>query len=346
MNYTHIELPNSGLDLEKIKNEMSLPEKHFMGGAITVNYPTLLKPGEDWVSVWLQKKGESQKGLNIETMGCTGYSTDNALGMIFKKQYGLDINISDRFVNKVSGTTKAGNSVDAPIDAIRKYGFLLESEYPWDRDTFTWDQYYSDISSDKMSLALTRLNDWDFTHEYVPANPDLMIKALQASPLVGGVYAWYKGDDGKYYDLGMQPNHLTDIVLGYKYGEYWICGDSYSDDYNGDETDPNKYLKKLDWNYKFQFIKRYQIIDKRDKKKINSIDMLDNFYYYWDGAHNFYYIGTPSGENAKYRQKITLDGVDTQTKFIYIALRKSMNQSSWAEVSKYPDIATINKKFA
>ena len=209
---------------------------------------------------------ESQHGLNIETMGCTGYSTNLALRLIFKAQYGLDINISDRFVNKISGTTKNGNTVDAPIDAIRHFGFLTEKEYPWDHDSFTWEEYYKEIPQNLKELALTRLNDWDFIHEYVPVNPQILIKALETSPIVGGVYAWLKDGD-IYYDGGLPPNHLTTIIVDYEYGKYWLCADSYSNDFNYKEEKPEMFLKKLDWNYNFRFAKRYMIIDKRDSKR-------------------------------------------------------------------------------
>jgi hypothetical protein len=38
--------------------------------------------------------------------------------------------------------------------------------------------------------------------------------------------------------------------------------------------------------------------------------------------------------------------MSTETKFLFLALRKNFNQSSWAEVSKYKDITSIGKKFA
>jgi hypothetical protein len=109
------------------------------------------------------------------------------------------------------------------------------------------------------------------------------------------------------------------------------------------------FLKKLDWNYKFGCIKRYKIVDKRtQKKKILTLlnKSMKNFYYFWDGKHNFYYIGVPGGETIKYRQHIILNPEKTNENFILIGLKDGMNQSSWEEISKFPDINAIGKKFA
>ena len=346
---------NTGLNLKRQEEEQQKPEKHLMGaGAI---WP-VIKSDKNWTDVWLQLKPETQFGARLETMGCTGYNTANILEMIWKFQYGLDINISDRALNKMSGTTRNGNTVDAPIDTIRKQGFLLENEWSWDRDSFDWNDYYASIPADKLKLANSRNEangDWEFPHEYVPvSNKDAIINALATSPLGGTVPAWYKGEDGLYHDYGYSCNHWAVVIIGYKYGEYWLCGDSYPDDFQyNDNPTQQECIKKLAWDFKFGCIKRYRIIDKRQSApKISLFTLIknmDNFFYYWDlkaKTHNFYYIGTPAGYDQKYRQKIDWQGMDVPTRFVFLALRKAMRQSSWGEIQNYPDISTINQKFA
>lgn len=337
---------NTGLNVKEQERIQNLPEKHVMGiGSV---YPDLIKGHPYWQTVWFALKPETQFGV-LETMGCTGYGTNNILEMIWKEQYKLDINLSDRFINKVSGTTRAGNTVDAPIDAIRKFGFLYEDEYGWDRDTFDWNDYYSAVPQDKLDLAKTRLDEWEFSHEYVPNNPEAIKQALKTSPLGGTVHAWSKDSEGIYRDYGYSPNHFTVVILDYVEGKYWICGDSYPDDFQyKDNPEQKEFIKKLAWDFKFGCIKRYKITQK-DKKKTTFLTLkksMQDFYYYWDGKHNFYRIGVPSGETTKFRQFIDITDCDVATRMLYIGLRETMNQSSWAEVSQYPDISSVNKKFA
>lgn len=260
---------NFGLNIDEQEQQQNLPEKHLMG--IGSMWQEFKKKGESWEKEAMEIAPETQFGARVETMGCTGYNTNNILEMLFKKQFGIDFNLSDRFVNKMSGTTRNGNTVDAPIDCIRKNGFLFENEWSWNRDTFEWEDYYLSIPTSKVSLAKTRLNDWDFAHEYVPVNnKEAIINALKTSPLGATVYAWQKNDKGLYVDGGNRANHWTVAIIGYEYGKYWLCYDSYPDDFNsGDNPQPVEFLKKLDWNYNFGCIKRYKIIDKRSKKTLS-----------------------------------------------------------------------------
>jgi hypothetical protein len=342
---------NTGLDLKRQEAEQVKPEKHLMGVG---SFWKEIKPDANWVELFLKLKAETQFGKLLETMGCTGYGTNKILQMIWFFVFNILFNISDRFTNKMSGTTKNGNTVDAPIDATRKYGFVLEEEYPWDRDTFTWEEYYKAVPKDVLAKAKARKDDWEFEHEYVPVgNKEAIKNALKTSPLGGTVPAWYKGDDGIYHDYGYTPNHWSVVIIGYKEGEYWLCGDSYPDDFQyNDNPQPQEFIKKLAWDFKFGCIKRYKITDKRDatKKKLQFLTLLtksmENFYYYWDGKHNFYYIGVPAGRAEKYRQHIDWGKMTTTERFAFLALRSGMQKSSWAEISKFPDISEIGQKFA
>jgi len=342
---------NYGLDLKKQQAEQELPEKHLMGG---IELWPEINPTGDWTDVWNAINPETQFGARLETMGCTGYGTANILEMIWLKQYGLKINLSDRFINKMSGTTRSGNSVDAPIDTIRKYGFLYEEEWPWDRETFEWDEYYAEIPQKLIDLAKTRLNDWDFAHQYITNKSDIP-SALRTSPLGTTVYAWDRDEKGLYTDNGKNPNHWTVglLKLDVRYNE---AGDSYPEDFNcGDSPQQPEFVKNLRKDFNFGCVKRYKIIDKRSQKK-KTLTLLNksmkDLHYYWDynpetkkGGHNFYRVGVPSGETKKYRQAISWSSMTSNEKMLYLGLRETMTQSSWAIVSQYPDIATIGKSF-
>lgn len=323
---------NTGLDLEK--QELDLISNHkLLMGAVS-NYP-ILKKDANWMDVWLKIKPETQFGARVETMGCTGYGTANILEMLFKWQYNKDFNISDRALNKMSGTTPRGNTVDAPIDTIRKQGFLLEEEWGWNRDTFDWNTYYSPIPYDLLAKAKARLDDWDFAHEYVPTyNKDGIIEALKTSPIGGTVPAWYKDSNGIYHDYGHNPNHYSVVIIGYEYGKYWLCADSYPDDFQyNDNPQQGEFIKKLDWNFRFGCLKRYKITNKiTSKKKLYLQKYTNMFKAYFDNHGLHVYWVDPRG-----KQEIPLETTADKALFMQWFKDGSITKTSWPELVNLPD---------
>lgn len=322
---------NTGLDLEKQEIDLISNKKQLMGA---VSDFTIIKPDANWNDLWLSLSPETQFGANIETMGCTGYGTANILEMLLKWQYNVDFNISDRALNKMSGTTHSGNSVDAPIDTIRKKGFLLESEWPWDRETFNWNDYYSSIPTTLLEKAKKRLDEWEFKHEYVSTyNKDAIIEALKTSPLGGTVPAWYKDSNGIYHDYGYPVNHYSVVIIGYEYGKYWLCGDSYPDDfqYNDNPQQP-EFIKKLDWNFRFGCLKRYKVIRKTSKKKISLIKSMNSYKAYFDqhGLH-VYWV------DDRGKQEIPLTNIVEKSLFMQMFKDGTLAKTSWGELQPLPD---------
>jgi hypothetical protein len=329
---------NTGLDIDKQEIEQQLPEKRLMG--VGSFWPVILKNKGDYVKIWNELAPETQFGRLVETMGCTGYGFNNIVEMLWLYQYGIKMNISDRAMNKMSGTTQQGNTVDAPPDTFRKKGFLLEEEWPWDREKFTWAEYYKTIPSDLLAKALKRTEEWGLEHEYVPNNPDAMINALNTGPLGGTVYAWSKGSDGIYRDYGNRANHFTVVILDYEYGKYWICGDSYPDDfqYNDNPQQP-EFIKKLAWNYNFGCIKRYRLIDKRSDKTTNLTllaklkNMFKNLQAYMDshGLHIWYV------EETRGKQEIFLETIAEKALFMSYVKEGIIRTTSFSKLNIYPN---------
>jgi hypothetical protein len=348
---------NFGLDVAKQEMEQNLPEKHLMGGFGTIEYPDLITEHPYWLPTWSQISPETQFGANVETMGCTGYGTNNILEMIWKFQYGLDINISDRGVNKMSGTTANGNTVDAPIDTIRNKGYLYESEYGWDRKTFSWADYYQSIPQSLLDKAKTRSKDsptreWEFQHEYVPNNPEAIKQALKTSPLGGTVAAWHKGDDGIYRNMGYGINHWTVAIIDYKEGEYWLCADSYPEDYNmADNPQQPEFLKKLAWDYQFGCIKRYKIVDVRKEKPLTFnnkiVNMIKDIWCWFETTGKpkglrAYYVPRDNKGVIKGKQEIKFDSLNEIIKAVKILFSAMLSigmfkKTSWGEISSIDD---------
>jgi hypothetical protein len=340
---------NTGLDIDKQSLEQIQPDKHLMGGFGMIQYPDLITKDPYWMPTVEQCTPECQFGAKLETMNCTNFGTNYILRLIWKFQYGLDINISERGTGVMSGTTRQGNSVDAPIDALRKYGFLLENELPFDRDGMSWDDYYAPLSQEQYALAKTRLNDWDFAHEYVPVNPQAMMQALKTSPLGGTVAAWYKDSNGLYRTMGHTINHWTTVIVGFKYGEYWLCVDSYPEDYNyADNPQSFEFVKKLAWDYNFGCIKRYKIVDKRsDKKKKTPFSLIlknmqEHLWSYSD-AKGVYFFFVKKIDGVLHKQQLDISKLPPELallKALFILFGETdgaTRKTSYGEISKIPD---------
>lgn len=122
---------------------------------------------------------EMQIGVYFDTMACVTFSAMNVLETLcnfyyktgifsaetiaLAKQYGYidpatdKFNFSDRFIAKLSGTTKSGNTMENVANAIYKYGLVPESKWPYPRlqrtPVFDWDNYYSEISQDVIDFG-------------------------------------------------------------------------------------------------------------------------------------------------------------------------------------------------
>lgn len=122
-------------------------DKDFVAGTLPYE---VLNPTGDWTA-YLPAE-ENQYSHFADSMACVTFSCLNVLETQYKFLTGKEINFSDRFIAKVSGTTPQGNSVQKVLDAINTYGLVLEEDYPAPAD-FTWDSYYSEIPPEIFAKA-------------------------------------------------------------------------------------------------------------------------------------------------------------------------------------------------
>ena len=210
-------------------------EKDYIFGASELT-KSVIKPDGQWTQSL--PADEVQRGNYVETMGCTGYGLLNVLETIVKLKNGTIWNKSDRYTNKMTGTGRNGNGMKNVLDITRKSaGLVDETTYPWNRETFDWNQYYSAVPVNIQKLGENWLKEYQIGYEKVWCNKQLMMEAIKYSPLYVAGYAWYQ-KDGLYRSYG-QANHCFTIV-GYVEGSHWIAYDSYS-----------PHLKHLDWDFSF-----------------------------------------------------------------------------------------------
>lgn len=245
---------NTGLDIEKEKLEQDGSEWTF--GA--VSQPGLANIPEDEREQYLPK-GELQSGKE-DFMDCVTRGYLNSLETQFNyllrndklepenvkwlesKGYieGGNITFSDRFIAILSGTTRQGNSLKAPIDTIRKQGLIPKSLLP--KGDFTWNEYHdpSKITPEMKKLGQDFLKRFSINYEQVPKI--LMSQSVKDDIVVVAGYAWPRPIDGIYPPSPDLPfNHC---FINFK--NRYFAFDNYLDD-----GKPEDWIKHLSEFYEF-----------------------------------------------------------------------------------------------
>lgn len=158
---------------------------------------------------------------------------------LYDKGYIIDgkVEFSDVFIAILSNTTEEGNSLIAPLDAIKQYGLIpkrlltqlegFEENYNKDRVTNFLKNLGSDFKN-RFKIRYERATENQFK--------DILLK----DSICTAGYAWSKPIDGEYPRVPKIPNHA---FLVFK-PEYYIF-DNYIDVVDGD------FIKKLKPDYDF-----------------------------------------------------------------------------------------------
>ena len=96
--------------------------------------------------------GEIQYGRE-DYMDCVSRSLTNIVEIQEKFLTGKEVNYSDRFLAKRSGTTKEGNYCDKVMEFASEEGLVLQSNYGDTGGTF--NEQYADIPEPLLSQLLT-----------------------------------------------------------------------------------------------------------------------------------------------------------------------------------------------
>ncbi len=222
---------------------------------------------------------EFQKKNGLETMNCTGYGTTNAIEILFKRLYGESKDYSERYVGVMSETKKRGNSPHKVAEVIRKISGLINDELlPFHENIKSWEEYYfpNPMKEYYLNIGKAWLRNYEFGHEWVfkgedSSKPEKIKEALKYSPVAVSLHLRDIRNDGLYYKSEYKDDHWV-VIYGYKEGEYWEIFDSY-----------DNFRKKIDWNYSFEFAKRYHL------KKIIKVE--SSWEKLWKNIKNFFKYG-------------------------------------------------------
>lgn len=119
------------------------------------------KPDGDWTSSC--PPGEWQYKDGQDLMACVTFSALNSIEAQELHLTGKQVNYSDRWIAKMSGTTKQGNYLYKVADTIRESGLVTEEDYP--TTSYAWDEYYADIPEPLLSQLKEKGQQWLATHQ-------------------------------------------------------------------------------------------------------------------------------------------------------------------------------------
>lgn len=246
---------NYGLNWELEKEQQS--EKDWIFGAKSLTCIAEISPEE---RIDYLPKGEVQRSNKGDMADCCSRGPINILetkfnwlckkellsgGSIkFLKENGFinngQVEISDAYISIKSGTTPIGNSMKAPLEAIRKYGIVPKKLLPlgsW----MTWNDYHNPtrITEEIERIANESLKYFGFNYEKVwSSHTDEM---LNRDILDTCGFAWPEPINGEYPRVDTFPNH---VFIKLKNPRTYIF-DNYIDHVDGD------FIKKLTPDYKF-----------------------------------------------------------------------------------------------
>lgn len=232
---------------------VSKPESSdwVFGSTSLPSYATSEKTEGEWKAYL--PINELQRKFSFESQGCVSYSTLNAAETIIKYKYNKEENFSDRFLAKLSDTQRNGNSPNKVAETLRKAGVVHESEYEWEPDINTWDEFYAPVPPKLFELAREFLSNYTFKHYYVQGTKEAILDALQFSPVAISVSAWVR-DNGIYKQFGAD-NHFT-LCYGFnKQKDAYKVFDSYDDTF-----------KLYDANAKIAVAKGFYVAKRKERK--------------------------------------------------------------------------------
>lgn len=242
---------NYGLDLEKQKRDLK-PETDFVFGAASQDCIAQIPSDERQQYL---PKGELQRTAKDDMMDCVTRSALNILetkfNWLFKNKFTVEektwlidngyvnngqIEFSDAFIAILSGTTRNGNSLVAPLHAIHKQGLIPKKSLPLE-EWMGFDDYHNSarITPEMTKLGLSFL--WEIGYDIV--KQAIRKEFIKKDMIHTAGYAWSEPVNGEYPAVDYQPNHS---FAEFKEPSYFIF-DNYIDSFDGD------WIKKLSPDY-------------------------------------------------------------------------------------------------
>lgn len=292
-------IENTGVLIEKRRAETD-----FIAGEISsVEYKEVNKVG-DWLG--FLPYGEVQKNKLIDSMACVSYSALNCLEIqmnffismsmlpkthldfLEKNNYIFNgqVNFSDRYLAKMSGTTHNGNFLKKVADSARHDGILPEKDWGFGGG-FDWNEYYKEIPEELKKKAKEFYKYFEIQYEWVSynssANIDELKKQLKHAPLQIATPVCNWNDDIIEPCGKTRASHATALAC--------ICDDMPSP-YMDIFDHYIEYKKKFSMDYPIPFAMKIVL-------NIKSIEMKTNVKLIKNGDEIAFYLPATNQESLK-----------------------------------------------
>jgi len=206
------------------------PTDYIAGVQSTIDFE-IVNPTGDWTEYL--PDNEMQIGTYFDTKACVSFSGNNTIETQLNRSktewQWLEsngyiengrVNLSDRFLAKMSGTTQDGNTLQKVCDTLRHAGAVPEKDWPYPRlqrtPVFDWGDFYAEIPQEVINKGQQFLEKFEIQYEWVQ---DDFAKHLKQAPLqiaIGLCQPW----DDNVAGCGIKPaGHaimLYGIDEGYK----------------------------------------------------------------------------------------------------------------------------------
>lgn len=175
---------------------------------------------------------------------------------------------SDRMTAVLSGTSRQGNSLLAPIKAVHESGLIPKSMLPTTSE-MTWDEYHDPEAITPKMIGLGKEFTERFKINYERVDEIFFKELLKDDMLNVAGYAWPQPVNGEYPRTENYPNHSFMI---YKNPAYYVFDHYYDNGQMGD------FIKKLADDYDLMdYAYRIFISSEGQPKKTNWFkDILKN----------------------------------------------------------------------
>ncbi len=120
-----------------------------------MNWITYLPPGESQLS------DIAPTNQRTDTLACVSYSAVHCIESQIRFLTGQAVEYSERALAKLSDTTHNGNSAENVINAIKKYGLILDKDWPEPTGYYTWEDYYVPIPLEIIAAGQNFLRQYD-----------------------------------------------------------------------------------------------------------------------------------------------------------------------------------------
>src|SRR3990167_3504391 len=269
-------IKNFGLDIERELLEQS--DKDWFAGISSL--PSLFLIPQQVRRAFLPQ-GEIQRGredmMDCATRGALNifeayftYGVQQKLfceeNIAWLKENGYIINgtvvFSDAFIAILSGTTRQGNSLKAPLEAIRKSGLIPKKMLPLE-PWMTFDDYHNPKRITEKMVELGKQFAIMFTVNYEKVYPSDFEEWLKTDMIESAGFAWPEPVNGEYPRTSNPFNHA---FMVFNTPNYFIF-DNYEVD--GD------FIKKLAADYiLFNYV--YRLFISAEKKSSYAEYLINN----------------------------------------------------------------------